>query len=61
MICILKLNAANIDGWVIAPDIDEARRKMQGIDMELAGHLYRMFDPPRGRHELPGGYTMLVD
>lgn len=62
MICILKMTGADVTGWIIAADIPEARRKAQRSDNELAGILYRMeFTPTSGKHQLPGGYLLLVE
>jgi hypothetical protein len=62
MICILKMTSAEIDGWIIATDIDDARRQAQGTwNNDLAATLYRMtFIPTAGKHAIPGGYIMLV-
>lgn len=49
-----------IDGWLIATDIHDARRKCD--DQNLAAELYRMeFSPPQGKHMMQTpGYVMLV-
>lgn len=64
MICILRMAGQEIAGWLIATDIDEARRAAQFRgERELAAALYRLpFPGPRsGRHEICPGFTMLVD
>ena len=50
-----------IEGWLIATDIPEARRKC--ADHALATELYRMeFSPSPGKHMMQTpGYVMLVD
>jgi len=59
MICILKMNGHEIEGWIIATDVDDARR--QAADQSLAATLYRMgFVPRPGKYPLSGGYLMLV-
>jgi hypothetical protein len=74
MICILKYAPSGqlgstleplrgeIVGWIIATDIDDARRAAQNNnEMELAGCLYRMtFAPKPGRYDLGPEYLMLV-
>jgi len=62
MICILKMQGGEITGWIIANDIPDARRYAEAaLQGDLAGQLYRMeFTPTQGKHELPGGYVMLV-
>jgi len=68
MICILKMAqtqhpAPEIEGWIIANDLPEARRKAAGAgEHELASELYRMeFDPPPGKYQLKSGHILLVD
>jgi hypothetical protein len=71
MICILKYDTplvANPSGWIIATDLDDARRRAKGAgEHDLASLLYtREFLPPTGIHELPVNphgnprYIMLV-
>lgn len=76
MLCILKFapleEAQNdyvqhspgdeIDGWIIATDIHDARRKADAaVVRDLAECLYRMdFMPQPGKHVLPTGHVMLV-
>lgn len=52
MLCILKIKHGplneefNIVGWIIASDLDDARRKDDGAgERGLATQLYRMFAP----------------
>lgn len=53
---------AAIEGWFIAQDVHDARRKAQGIGApDLAAALYRMEFPPPGKHDLGNGFVMLVD
>jgi hypothetical protein len=64
VICILKMTGQEISGWLIANDIDEARRaaEWQG-GRELAAALYRLPfpGPTQGRHDICPGFIMLVD
>lgn len=69
MICIIKpaqgVHQKPIDslaGWIIASDIDDARRQAHGaFDNELSAALYRMtFAPAAGKYELPTGHILLV-
>jgi hypothetical protein len=66
MICILKLNeyATGIDSitdWIIATDIDDARRQAQAaFDNDLAQYLYTLFEVRAGKTILPTGHIMLV-
>lgn len=68
MICILELDdQKEISGWVIAGDIDDARRQVHAIgNLWLAQELYRVpFDVQPGKYEIPGGvgdktYVMLI-
>lgn len=63
MICIIRHDAeGEIDGWIIALDVDDARRQATAIGAhDLASHLYGMFDlPPPGKHKV-GPYTVLVN
>jgi len=61
MICILKMNGQEIEGWIIATDMHDARRQAQMGDRPLADTLYRTeFVPRPGKYPLPGGYLMLV-
>jgi hypothetical protein len=65
MICILAMNDDTrhhaITGWIIATDVDDARRQddLAG-DHELATLLYRGWPMPRGKHVLPTGHVALV-
>ncbi len=62
MICVLKIVDGKVSGWILATDTHEARRKAEGALLpDLAQALYRMEFPQRGKHDLPGGYVMLVD
>jgi len=62
MICIVKLVQGKIEGWIIASDVHEARRRaMAAGHHDLASTLYGIEFPRPGKTELPGGYTMLVD
>lgn len=63
MICIIEFDLSDeIVGWIIAIDIDDARRQAQASDnLDLAAILYRMtFTPPRGQYPLSPRVTMLV-
>lgn len=62
MLCIVKVVNGEIDGWIIATDTHDARRKaMAAGHTELAQQLYRIDFPRSGKTQLQGGYTMLVD
>lgn len=62
MICILKIEAGELKGWILASDVNEARRKAEGAwQTELADALRRIEAPPKGKTILPGGHTMLVE
>jgi hypothetical protein len=57
------MTGQEISGWLIAHDIDEARRavEFQG-GHELAAALYRVpFPVPTGKREIYPGFIMLVD
>ncbi len=61
MICILKIENGEPTGWIIATDVDDARRQAYGAgEGELANLLYTVYDVAPGKHELPTGHTMLV-
>ena len=68
MICILRLEElspntqAQPTGWIIATDLDDARRQAQGNgEMDLAQKLYTMYEtPPAGKHLIADGLWMLV-
>lgn len=61
MVCILKMDGAEIAGWIIATDLDDARRQVPFDNRALGEMLDRMeFAPPPGKHVLPNGYVMLV-
>ena len=64
MICILKMTGEGLSGWLIAHDIDEARRaaEFRGA-RELAAALYRLPfpGPAQGKHNICPGFIMLVD
>lgn len=54
---------SQISGWIIATDLDDARRQAQSAGaLSLADALYRAYGPTPmlGKHLLPGGYLMLV-
>jgi hypothetical protein len=63
VICILKMTGQEISGWLIAHDIDEARRAAEFRGgHELAAALYRVpFPVPTGKREICPGFIMLVD
>lgn len=59
--------APEISGWILAPDVQDARRQAESIgEHHLAQWLYSMEFPSKGRHELLAGrvgesrYVMLV-
>ena len=60
-LCILKYEAGEIVGWIIATDIHDARRKANGaMERDLANILYQMeFTPEAGKHDLDNGYILL--
>lgn len=63
MICILRIGPdKEIKGWVMDTNIDDIRRTLHATgETELAQMLYRMtFAPRPGKHDLGGGYVMLV-
>lgn len=64
MLCIVRTdpNTKEITGWIIAVDIDEARRQAQAaMDRELTAVLYRMtFMPQPGKYEVLSNCWMLV-
>lgn len=62
MICILRMQGADIEGWIIATDVPDARRQAQAAwQSDLAALLYRMeFAPTPGKHKLDTGHVMLV-
>ena len=57
MLCVLKIENGEITGWIIAPDLEDARHQADAAwDHDLAAALYRMeFTPPPGKHVLIGG------
>jgi hypothetical protein len=63
MICILKHDAiGKLVGWMMGHDTHELRGRAQiAGDTNLAEMLYRVEFPAKGKHELGGGYTMLVE
>ncbi len=76
MICILKFAdptpfagpelthtpGDEIDGWIIATDLHDARRQAHGaMDHALSSALYRMeFEPSPGKYPLGSGHVLLV-
>lgn len=76
MLCILRFDtpmdvpsalsahtaAISITGWIVATDIDDARRQAQAaFDNDLASTLYRMpFPIARGKHIISPNHLMLV-
>lgn len=64
MICVVKQDAGGrIMGWMMGSDMHDLRRRaQQTFDNELAEIFYRMeFAPPRGKHTIAPGITMLVE
>jgi hypothetical protein len=65
-ICILKQGGAELVRWLIAFDVPDAIRQARSFDEELALELeFRNSGawhnaPSEGKHELRGGYIMLV-
>ena len=69
--CLLNLKDGEIDGWIIATDADDLRRQCEGrlIGGELNDRMRRAaewlyvngYGVSRGKHDLPGGFTLLVD
>jgi len=58
MICIINLNHSCqpvvIDGWIIAIDLDDARRQAESInDYDLANYLYTLFEVKPGKYLIP--------
>lgn len=62
MICILEIDEhKEIKGWIIATDLQDARRQLPFDDRDLAAVLSRMeVEPPTGKHQLSTGHLMLV-
>lgn len=64
MICILKMDGADITGWILATDVHDARRQahamMSAEGAALASELYTMEFPQPGNHVLRTGHIMLV-
>lgn len=64
MMTVIKQDSAGkITGWMMGHDLPELRRRAeQTFDHDLAGFFYRMeLTPPRGKHEIEPGVTMLVE
>lgn len=62
-LCIVHLTPdKEIDGWFIATDTHDARRKASAIGAhDLASQMYGLEFVRSGKHELGGGFVMLVD
>lgn len=64
MVCLLSIENGEIKGWILADDIDDARRQAQMAGRtELATLLYRMPSfppPPPGKYNLPTGEILLI-
>ena len=60
-LCILKMRGTEIEGWIIATGLEDARqRALAGGQVGLAKEIQGMVAPRDGRIEIPGGYVMLV-
>ena len=65
-IYIFKQSGAELEHWFIAADVRDAIRQARAFDEELARELEcrnsgAWFNAPsEGKHELRGGYTMVV-
>ncbi|MEM6483813.1 MAG: hypothetical protein AAF662_02345 [Pseudomonadota bacterium] len=61
MICIIKQDQGEITGWIIATDLDDARRQAQGAgQLSLAQLLYQTYEVQPGKLMLQTGHIMLV-
>ena len=61
MICILNMESGSIDDWIIANDLDDARRQAhEAGENVLASELYSVLDAQVGKHALNYGRVMLV-
>lgn len=61
LICVIKMNGPEMNGWFIASSISEACQRAAHSDQQLANEIYRMtFMPPPGKHELLGGQYIVL-
>lgn len=61
MICIIEQDRGDITGWIIATDLDDARRQAQGAgQLSLAQLLYNTYEVQPGKLMLQTGHIMLV-
>lgn len=61
MICILKIENGEINGWIIATDLEDAKQQAQGIgNFELIDDLAELNEIKPGKHVTASGFTMLV-
>ena len=61
MICILNMENGNIDSWIIATDLDDARRQAHAAgENVLASELYGALEFQEGKHTLNYGRVLLV-